>query len=1359
MKTFKIVIIISLLICWRAQPQSGILYTSDSQLSSSLINSMFQDSKGYIWVATEDGLNRYDGAKFVIYRHRKNTPGSVHNNYIKSIFEDKDKNLFFGFIDGLQIYNHATDSFTDVKMKDKYNVEFAPHISCILQRKNGEILVSSSGYGIFKIDPKKNLLVAKHMDIKIPTNTIHYIYEDSDQNLWILTQFKGLWRIDRNNNLKQFFLTKKLLANTTTICEDKKGNLYLGTLNSGLFIYNKSEQKFASFASSASLPIKKLFFIKDDQILVGTDGMGLYNFDPEKKKLSVANFNVANFDFSMSKIHSILKDRAGNLWMGLYQKGVLQLPSKENNFNYIGYQSVNNNIIGSGCVMSVFKDKKGILWVGTDGGGLYGITDKNKKKYHYTFEKNGFNRLAIMCVFEDSNGDLWIGTYLHGLAKLNRSTNQFDFIDNIINKENKPVENIYSLVEDNQKQLWIGTLGAGLYCMDLTTHKVVNCNSNSKDSNNILRNMCVNSLLIGKNGNLFIGTYDGLYCMDSKTKTYIKKGSQNHTFPHRIIYALHEDKAGNLWIGSSEGLIYQPKKGKPIIYTTDNNLPSNIISAIQSDKSENLWISTNSGISRFSPRSKKFFNFNFNDGLQGNEFSKNASFKDSNGQIVFGGMKGLTYFDPETIRYNEKSTDVYITGFYIQNKSVKQGMKSDQFDIVSSALIDAKTVDLGHEDNSFSIEFSTMDFNNQRHITYFYSLENNKWNKLQQGINNVTFNNLEPGTYNFKVKAEVYGKYSDIRQLRITVHPAWYFSIWAKLFYWVFFIGAAYVVIQQINQRKLTKIKLQEHLQNKQVNEAKLQFLTNISHDIKSPISLVINPLLKLMSTDHDTTRQKSYEVMRRNSEKILQLVNQVMDVRKIDQGKIFLNFKKTEIINSLKQSCLLFEEQIQAKNIKLKLHHKEPELYAGIDPKYFDRVIQNVLSNAVKFVHNEGTIEIFIDENSKLYRDNKEISSFTITIADNGIGINENELAKIFDRFYQSNDDRLNHTEGTGIGLHLTKSIVELHNGTITAENNSETQGCRFIIQLPMGLEHIDENEEYDTHEQHNNLFLSTLEIPSSDVIEQPFISSTGAKKRILVVDDNDEIREYLYKELSVYYKVITSINGKEALEVVLKESLDLIISDVKMPVMDGVAFCRKVKKNININHIPVILLTARSHNHDQLEGLDIGADAYITKPFNMEILKKTVINLIRTRELLKNNYSGNQAQEDKIKKITMESADEKLIQKIMNFVNNNLSDPNLNVEMIAAEIGISRVHLHRKLKELTNQSSRDLIRNIRLKQAGELLSSKQINISEVAYLVGFSNISKFSTSFKEFYGMAPKTYMEEKLKQNEQNTEVSNV
>nr|WP_315199333.1 two-component regulator propeller domain-containing protein [uncultured Flavobacterium sp.] len=1353
MKTLKIIVVFIFLTSFSARSQSARLYTTDSQISSSLINKIFQDSKGYIWIATEDGLNRYDGSKFLIYKQIKNNPTSILNNFIKSIFEDKNKNLFFGFINGLQIYNHATDSFKEISFNG--NINFNPHVSCIMQRRNGTVLVGTSGFGIFEVDMKNPEPTAKSLQISIPSSLIHDFFEDQNQNIWILTQDKGLFLIDKKNNIKQFFMSKTHLTNISSICEDKLGNLYVAGLTDGLFVYNKGEKRFTSIAASASLPIKKIILDKNNKILLATDGTGLHVFDPVSKKISSNNFNVSSFDFSVSKVHSVLEDKAGNLWLGLYQKGILLLPTKENNFNYLGPQSVRNNVIGSNCVMSVYKDKKGILWVGTDGDGLYGISSKNEKKYHYSIDKKQKGRLTVTRIYEDSNGDLWIGTFMHGLAKLNRKTNKLDFIYSIFDKENNLVQSISSIVEDHNKRLWIGSMGGGLYSLDLNTQKISAIDSNPTDSSilgNKYINKYINCLLVGQNDKLYIGTFDGLYCLDLKTKTYIKEKGLNHTFVEKVIYTVHEDSIGNLWIGTSEGLIYQPKGRKTTkTYTIEDNLPSNIICAIEKDKHNDVWISTNHGIAKFDSRKQKFINFYFNDGLQGNEFSKNASFRDNDSLIIFGGMKGVTYFNPDKIKYNGKSSNVYITGIYIQDKSVKKGMKSGRFDIVDSALIDAKTIDLSNEDNSFSIEFSTMDFNNQQHITYSYSLGNDNWNKLQQDINTVTFDNLEPGTYNFQVKAENYGKSSDIRQLCIIIHPVWYFSFVAKCIYIMIFLIIVYIVMQQVKQKKATQLKIQEHLQNKRINEAKLQFLANISHDIKSPISLVINPLQKLMNTDKDSIRQKSYRVMYRNSERIMQLVNQALDIRKIDQGQISLTFKETEIISYIRELCFLFEDQIQTKKIQIRLHNSKPSLYAFVDPEYFDKIIQNVISNAVKFVPEGGRIDIFVkeEENSRANKKNNS-RNFIVTIADNGIGVNEKEMELIFDRFYQASSTVAYESEGTGIGLHLTKSIVELHNGSIRAENNSDGLGCRFIITIPLTngctkAEILEINSK-----NHNDSFQSNELIIALKDQEEQLANYVQSNRKILVVDDNDEIREYIHKELSTHYKVSTSTNGQDALAMVLNEPFDLIISDVKMPKMDGVTFCRNIKKNINVNHIPIILLTARSQSQDQIEGLNMGADAYITKPFNMEVLKKTAINLIKTRDLLKNNYSGSQAQADKIKKIKMVSADEKLIEKVMNFINKNLSNTSLNVEMIASDIGISRVHLHRKLKELTSQSTRDLIRNVRLKQAGVLLADKHTNISEVAYLVGFSNISKFSTSFKEFYGVSPKTFMEENLKKN---------
>lgn len=546
-----------------------------------------------------------------------------------------------------------------------------------------------------------------------------------------------------------------------------------------------------------------------------------------------------------------------------------------------------------------------------------------------------------------------------------------------------------------------------------------------------------------------------------------------------------------------------------------------------------------------------------------------------------------------------------------------------------------------------------------------------------------------------------------------------------------------------------------EHIHAEQLNEAKLQFFINISHEIRTPMSLIISPLQKLMATDYDTERQQSYNIIYRNAERLLRLVNQLMDIRKIDKGQMQLKFQETDIVSFIQDLHYTFAYQANTKHIKLDFHSEVKELKAWIDPKNFDKVILNILSNAFKFTPENGNIQIRLCTGNDPNAAEKALSRyFEISIEDDGIGINETELERIFDRFYQIRNSQNNSNIGTGIGLHLTRSLVELHHGSITVENNQGTPGCRFIVRLPLGKEHLKPEEIDNSAVKQDSVHITTA-LPTTPLIETPPKTHSKSKYRVLIVEDDDEIRRYICQELGRDFHMQECRNGKEAFTYILKKTPDLIISDIMMPEMDGMTLCSKVKQNINTNHIPVILLTAKSREEDNLEGLSIGADAYITKPFSIEILRQSTFNLIKSRERLRNNFQGSQTQKERMQELEIESPDERLLDRIMKVINDNIANPELNVEMVAETVGISRVHLHRKLKELTNQSTRDLIRNLRLKQAATLLAKKRQSINEVAALTGFTNVAYFSTAFKELYGMTPTAYMEQNAASASSDTE----
>lgn len=1310
-----------------------------------MINAVYQDSNEIVWIATDNGLNRFDGSKFTTYKNDKKDPNSLLSDLTRVVYEDSQRRLFIGFFNGLQLYDHATDTFEEIPLLMNNGERFPSHVLTVLERQNGDILVGTSGQGIHKLEVSNGEVIGRPLS-NIPSDLIKCLYEDKDQNLWISTEDRGLLRIDEDNKQKAFFHDE--LSGISSLCEDMDGNLYAGSLVGGFYIYDARSDSFKNipYGGNANLPVKTLYLTRQNQIYIGTDGNGLKIYDPDLNKIVDGNFNVATFDFSRSKIHSIIEDNQGNTWAGIFQKGVLLLPSHTSSFNYIGYKSISKNWIGSNCIMSVFQDHEKTLWVGTDNDGLYGISLDGKKKVHFTYANDRKTvPPTILSIYEDSDHNLWLGSYLHGMARLNRKTGEFEYLQDLINIGYNDVQRIFSIVEDDNKNLWIGTMGLGVYRLNLNTLKIKHFDAVSgaeyRDDANILPNAWINALLISRDKKLYIGTVDGLGCYDLEKNDFTSVFGTNKILSRQIISALTEDEQGNIWAGSSEGLLCIERTTHRIkSFTMDHGLPSNVVRAIAKDSSGILWISTSYGISRFNLKDSTFTNYYSSDGLQGNEFSMNAVCA-TDDNIVFGGISGLTAFHPSNINNQRKRLNVRITDFYIHDQPVRKGTKSGPYEIIDTTIIHAEKFHLAHQDNSFSIEFSAMDFNNPQRKTFMYAMNDDAWITLQPGTNRITFSNLSPDDYIFKLKAKDFNSVSEEKSIAIIISPPWYFSVWAKITYFFAFTFLVFLIVKETRRRKLIKQKMMEHEHAEQINQAKLQLYINISHEIRTPMSLIVSPLKKLMSIDTDNIRQGAYQVMNRSVERILLLINQLMDVRKIEQGQLFLKFKEVEMAGFVKDVLAIFEDKAQSKNINLTFQPQVEQLKVWIDPKNFDKVIINVLSNAFKFTPEGGDIRVWLSSEENKSAPKGMRNYCQIIISDTGEGINEKEIDRVFERFYQVQNGQTSYQEGTGIGLHLTHSLVSLHHGTIRAQNNDDGKGCRFIIHLPLGNSHLTVEEMAISNRDTLPVSHMGRELSAED---HPRISSPKSRRRILIVDDDEEIRKYICSELGSDYHMLESVNGKEAYEIVLKSGPDLIISDIMMPEEDGILFCRKVKQNINVNHIPVILLTAKGEEEDNLEGLETGAEAYIVKPFNIQLLKKTVQNILKNREMLRNNFTGSQSQKDKIEGIVVASPNDELIRRIMDAVNENIGNPNLTVEVLAREIGISRVHLHRKLKELTNQSARDFLRNIRLQQAANLLSSSHHNISEVAFAVGFSNVAHFSSSFKKLYGVSPTEYMD---------------
>ena len=1333
--------------------QTGTFYSTDRELSNSLINTIYQDKRNYIWIATEDGLNKFDGVKFTIYKNIKGNPKTLKNNYVRTLFEDSMGCFWVGCINGLMLYNRAEDTFEEVKIT-KNGVGIEPHITSIIESNTHQIWITTE-QGLIIINTNKDKYqVDTNFSKLLSSNSLVAVFQDSKHDFWILSDDQGLNRYSpATRKLTKYNSPGKIGSNlTSAICEDHKGTIFVGTLTSGLFSFNRTTNRFDQIVypkSQQGLPIKCLFVDKQKHLLVGTDGMGMKIYNEKTNMLQDLEMQSSLFDFSRMKVHSILQDKAGNLWTGIFQKGVYFAPNNPNKFSILGYKSFNRNVIGSSCVMSILKDNDNVVWVGTDNDGIYGV-EKGGAVKHYSRSTPNSVSSTIMCMFQDSNKDIWLGSYLNGLSKFNKNSGTCTYYNQISPSiGNSFLSNkIMCINEDRQKNLWIGTNGAGLYSFDLRTQTYKKHYALDGGHDGKLLNDGINCVLQDSDGYIWIGTFKGVCKINPQNNRIENITNKNGILPGYIVYAMAEDHKGNIWIGTTEGLACYDKKTKQSrIYTMSDGLPSNVICGILEDGKGNIWLSTHFGISKLIVSENKFVNHYAFDGLQGNEFSKGAIFHAPDGEMFFGGISGVSSFYPQQINDLRKQLKVYLTELYILDIPVKKGQKSGGKQVIDQFISDVNTIHLSYIDNMFSLEFSTFDFGNSERVYYRYKMEglNSQWLNTEQGVNRINFTNISYGTYKLKIMAYVHDNLSQEKEITIIISPPWYLSGFAKFMYFILFGLFVWAVSRYTLNQLKHKQEMMKREHTEQINEAKLQFFINISHEIRTPMTLILSPLEKLISENTDSEKQKVYQMMYRNSQRILRLINQLMDIRKIDKGLMFVKFNKTDLIGFVDDLMQTFEYQANKRKIDFVFEHPETLFLVWIDQNNFDKVLLNIFSNAFKFTPENGKIVVSLRSGTDETDSGPLHNYFEIVVSDTGIGIEEDKIEKIFERFYQIDNDHTKSNFGTGIGLHLAQSLVALQHGVLSARNKTEGPGCEFVVRLPIGNEHLDALEMgANSVTPKVQMDLNPQDMPTYDELmnNDPVKVKPRTNYRVLVVDDEDEIRQYIRNELSTMYKIFECSNGKEALDFILKEKPNLVISDVMMPEMDGITLCKKIKSNININHIPIILLTAKATDDDKAEGFDIGADAYVAKPFNVELLKKRIANIIENRERLEYKISDTVDNQALIKPVVLKSSDQILLEKIIKIINENIADTNLNVEMLAEGVGMSRVHMHRKLKELTNQSARDFIRSIRLKQAAELLSNQKLTVSDVAYALGFSNLSHFSNSFREFYGSSPKEY-----------------
>ena len=1307
----------------------------ENGLSQLSVNSIYQDEYGVIWIGTRYGLNKYDGNKIEVFKHIPRDNNSLFGNNIQTVCGDKKGDIFLQCRAGLVVYDLVIQKMITVCQNDIVTISYGLNnlwvctnstvyfydkglnklvqytkldipdvrINSIKETVSGELLIGTKTNGLLSLDKNKRLTNP------IKSVDVINIYEDSKQKIWVATRLNGLYIIEKTNqiiHLENNPHNPNSIPNNfvRSVTEDDFGNYWIGTFN-GLCRYNEAQNRFTTFNHSEN----------------------------------------RTYSLRSSSIWCLMKDKQGTIWIGSYYGGIDYFNPEYSFYKFYGVNNENNYNLSNPVAGKMIEDEQNNIWIGTEGGGLNCLNRKTGAItiYNNLSTTNGVSANNIKALWLDkTTNNLWIGSHLKGLYCLNIKTKS------LITYKNDPKNNT-SLKNDYvrgivpfQNKLFLATHNS-VVVFDLTSHISSFLLDNKKYG---LENKQIWDIMLDKDQTLWFSTSSAVFRYDFKkgfVKKYVHNEADSESISSTYLNTFFQDSKGRIWLGSAgSGLdLFNPKTQKFKSYnTTNSTIIDDYILDIKESQSGYLLIATNKGFSYFDVESNKFYNFQNQSVFPINAISEGGLYVTKDGEIYIGSTNGLFSFRENMLNIQPKKYNVVITDLYVNNERIVPKEKG----ILERSITFTNEICLKHNQNAISIEFACTNYVKaiQQDIEYTLSGFDKSWIKA----NNrrlIIYTNLNPGKYTLKIRAKQKGEALTVTTLDIRIKPPVYATWYAYLFYLLLIAVIAYIIIKVYTEGIKLKVSLNYEKKEKEqiegLNQSKLRFFTNISHEFRTPLTLIISQIESLLqSTSLQSSMYSRLLSIHKNAHRMGKLINELLDFRKQEQGFLQIKASQQDLIKFVNEIVLTFKEYAEHRRINLQFIHAEPNIDLWFDTTQMEKVFYNLLSNAFKFTPDGGEITVSIQV-QKIWA--------KIIVTDSGPGINSTERDRIFDRFYQAENGYNNNAPGTGIGLALAKGIIELHHGSINTENNPKG-GSKFIVSMLIGDEQFSEEQKISGN-QITTITDQNFNVPDNQFVNEVIESQrkvSDHKYSILLVEDSPDVLDLLVQIFSPIYEVNTATNGLDGLEKAKTKQPDIIVSDVMMPVMSGIEMCSKIKSNLETSHIPVVLLTARTAVEYTIEGYRTGADDYLTKPFDTRLLIARCNNLVNNRRQLQARFSKNSNTDVSI--VATNSLDQKFLARAVEIVEKTLDNTDFDVNVFASEMMMGRTAFFQKLKGITGQTPNEFITSIRLKKSLQLLIDEpEMSVTDIGYKLGFSSPSYFTKCFREVFGITPVKYRKENI------------